>query len=258
LEELLYEVRDGIGFITLNRPQARNALTFPMYERLAAICGEIGQDNTIRALVITGAGDKAFAAGTDISQFTNFRTAEDALAYEERIDRVLTAIEECPKPTIAAIAGAATGGGAAIAAVCDMRIGAANARIGFPIAKTLGNCLSMANYGRLAALIGPARVIDLIYTARLIGAEEAKTIGLLSEVLPDHAALQARAEELARTIASHAPLTMRATKEAMRRLRLAARQVQGDDLVTMCFTSNDFREGVASFLARRPANWTGT
>lgn len=258
MEELLYEVRDGIGFVTLNRPQARNALTFPMYERLAAICGEIGKDNAVRALVITGAGDKAFAAGTDISQFTNFRTAEDALAYEERIDRVLTAIEECPKPTIAAIAGAATGGGAAIAAVCDMRIGAANARIGFPIAKTLGNCLSMANYGRLAALIGPARVIDLIYTARLVGAEEAKAIGLLSEVLPDHAALQARAEELARSIAANAPLTMRATKEAMRRLRLAARQVQGDDLVAMCFTSNDFREGVESFLARRPANWTGT
>src|SRR5690349_9620300 len=186
MDELLYGVRDGIGFVTLNRPQARNALTFPMYERLAAICGEIAEDRAVRVLVVTGAGEKAFAAGTDISQFTSFRTAEDALAYEERIDRVLTAIEECPKPTIAAIAGACTGGGAAIAAVCDLRIGAANARIGFPIAKTLGNCLSMANYARLAALIGPARVIDLIYTSRLVEAEEAKSIGLLSEVLPDH------------------------------------------------------------------------
>jgi enoyl-CoA hydratase len=258
MDDLLYELRDGIGFVTLNRPQARNALTFPMYERLAALCGEIAEDSAVRALVVTGAGEKAFAAGTDISQFTAFRTAEDALAYEERVDRVLTAIESCPKPTIAAIAGACTGGGAAIAAVCDMRIGAANARIGFPIAKTLGNCLSMANYARLAALIGPARVIDLIYTSRLIEAEEAKAIGLLSEVLPDHAALQARAEALARGIAANAPLTMRATKEAMRRLRMAARQVQGDDLVAMCFTSNDFREGVESFLARRPAQWTGT
>jgi enoyl-CoA hydratase len=173
------------------------------------------------------------------------------------VDRVLTAIEECPKPTIAAIAGACTGGGAAIAAVCDMRLGTADARIGFPIAKTLGNCLSMANYARLAALVGPARVIDLVYTARLMGAEEARSAGLLSEVLPDHAALQARAEELARTLAGHAPLTLRATKEAMRRLRLAARAVEGDDLVAMCFTSADFREGVESFLARRPAAWTG-
>lgn len=257
MEDLLYEVRDGIGFATLNRPQARNALTFPMYERLAALCGEIASDPGARALVVTGAGDRAFAAGTDISQFQDFRTAEDALAYEARVDRVLTAIEECPKPTIAAIAGACTGGGAAIAAVCDMRLGTADARIGFPIAKTLGNCLSMANYARLAALMGPARVIDLVYTARLVGAEEARSIGLLSEVLPDRAALLARAEELARTLAGHAPLTLRATKEAMRRLRSAARAVEGDDLVAMCFTSADFREGVESFLARRPPRWTG-
>ncbi|MCB4821369.1 enoyl-CoA hydratase [Roseicella aerolata] len=258
MDELLYETRDGIGFITLNRPQARNAMTFPMYEKLREIALAAGEDRSLRALVITGAGEKAFAAGTDISQFTEFRTPEDALQYEERIDRVLSALEACPKPTIAAIAGACTGGGAGIAAVCDMRIAAANARIGFPIAKTLGNCLSMANYARLAALIGPARVIDLVYTARLIEAEEARAIGLVSEVLPDHAALQARAEALARTIAGHAPLTLRATKEAMRRLRLAARQVEGDDLVTMCFTSNDFREGVANFLAKKPASWTGT
>lgn len=258
MDELLHEVRDGIAFITLNRPQARNALTFPMYERLAEICTAAADEPGVRALVVTGAGDRAFAAGTDIGQFREFRTAEDALAYEHRIDRILTAIEACPKPTIAAIAGAATGGGAAIAAVCDIRLGAANARIGFPIAKTLGNCLSMANYGRLAALIGPARVIDLIYTARLIEAPEALAIGLLSEVLPDHAGLQARAEELARTLAGHAPLTLRVTKEAMRRLRLAARDVPGDDLVALCFTSNDFREGVDSFLARRPPAWTGT
>jgi enoyl-CoA hydratase/carnithine racemase len=257
MEDLLYEVRDGIGFATLNRPQARNALTFPMYERLAALCAEIAEDPAVRALVVTGAGDRAFAAGTDISQFKEFRTAEDALAYEARVDRVLTAIEECPKPTVAAIAGACTGGGAAIAAVCDMRLGTAGARIGFPIAKTLGNCLSMGNYARLAALVGPARVIDMVYTARLLGAEEARAVGLLSEVLPDRAALQARAEELARTLAGHAPLTLRATKEAMRRLRLAARAVEGDDLVAMCFTSADFREGVESFLARRPPAWTG-
>ena len=258
MEELLYEVREGVGFITLNRPQARNALTFPMYERLKTIAREVAEDRAVKVLVITGAGEKAFAAGTDISQFTEFRTPEDALAYEERVDSVLVALEECPKPVIAAISGACTGGGAAIAAVSDIRIGAANARFGFPIAKTLGNCLSMANYGRLAALLGPARVLELIYTARLVGAEEARAMGLLSEILPDHASLQARAEALAREIAGNAPLTLRATKEAMRRLRLAARQVNGDDLVTMCFTSNDFRNGVKNFLAKQPMEWTGT
>ncbi|MBX6376008.1 MAG: enoyl-CoA hydratase/isomerase family protein, partial [Acetobacteraceae bacterium] len=230
MDELLYEVRgDGIAMATLNRPQARNALTFPMYERIARIAQEIAEDPAVRVLVITGAGGKAFAAGTDISQFRDFRTAEDALAYEERVDRVLVALERCPKPTIAAIAGACTGGGAAIAAVCDLRIAAANLRFGFPIAKTLGNCLSMANYARLAALLGPARVLDLIYTARLVEAEEAKAIGLVSEVLPTPEALAERALELARTVAGHAPLTLRATKEAMRRLREAARSVNGDD-----------------------------
>ncbi|WP_421992166.1 enoyl-CoA hydratase [Roseococcus sp.] len=257
-DEFLIEKRDGIVFVTLNRPQARNAMTFPMYEGLYRLATEANTDDSIKVIVITGAGEKAFAAGTDISQFTNFKTAADALAYEEKIDRIMTALENCQKPTIAAIAGAATGGGAAIASVCDLRIGAANARFGFPIAKTLGNCLSMANYARLAVMMGPARVMDLIYTARLLGAEEMKAVGLLSEILPDHAALQARAEELARVIMTHAPLTMRATKEAMRRLRAPLREIHGDDLVEMCFTSKDFAEGVESFLARRPAKWTGT
>lgn len=257
-DELLIEKRDGIVFVTLNRPQARNAMTFPMYEGLYKLATEANTDDAIKVIVITGAGEKAFAAGTDISQFSNFKTAADALAYEEKIDRIMTALENCQKPTIAAIAGAATGGGAAIASVCDLRIGAANARFGFPIAKTLGNCLSMANYARLAVMVGPTRVMDLVYTARLLGAEEMKAVGLLSEILPDHAALQARAEELARTIMTHAPLTMRATKEAMRRLRAPLREIHGDDLVEMCFTSKDFAEGVESFLARRPAKWTGT
>lgn len=257
-DEFLIEKRDGIVFVTLNRPQARNAMTFPMYEGLYRLAIEANTDDSIKVIVITGAGEKAFAAGTDISQFTNFKTAADALAYEEKIDRIMTALENCQKPTIAAIAGAATGGGAAIASVCDLRIGAANARFGFPIAKTLGNCLSMANYARLAVMMGPARVMDLVYTARLLGAEEMKAAGLLSEILPDHAALQARAEELARVIMGHAPLTMRATKEAMRRLRAPLREIHGDDLVEMCFTSKDFAEGVESFLARRPAKWTGT
>ncbi|MDB5378859.1 MAG: enoyl-CoA hydratase [Rubritepida sp.] len=256
-DELLIEKRDGIVFVTLNRPQARNAMTFPMYEGLAKLATEANTDDSVKVIVITGAGEKAFAAGTDISQFSNFKTAADALAYEEKIDRIMTALENCQKPTIAAIAGAATGGGAAIASVCDLRIGAANARFGFPIAKTLGNCLSMANYARLAVMMGPTRVMDLVYTARLLGAEEMKSVGLLSEILPDHAALQARAEELARVIMGHAPLTMRATKEAMRRLRAPLREIHGDDLVEMCFTSKDFAEGVESFLARRPAQWTG-
>jgi enoyl-CoA hydratase/carnithine racemase len=256
-DELQYEVNDGIGRITFNRPQARNALTFAMYERLAAICGEIDMSRQVKAVVLTGAGDRAFAAGTDISQFRDFRTAEDGLAYEAKMDSVIDALERCGVPTIAAIAGACTGGGAAIAAACDLRIAAANARFGFPIARTLGNCLSMSNYARLAALIGPARTTEVIFTARLVEAEEARAIGLVAEVLPDHAALMQRADVLAATLAGHAPLTLRATKEALRRIRASMAASDGDDLVTMCYTSADFREGMSAFLEKRRPHWTG-
>jgi enoyl-CoA hydratase len=256
-DELLFEVDDGIARVTFNRPEARNALTFEMYEGLAAICNKANADRSIKALLISGAGDKAFAAGTDISQFRAFRTPEDALAYEARLDRVVDAVEECRVPTIAAISGACIGGGAGIAAACDLRIGASNARFGFPIARTLGNCLSMGNYARLAALIGMARAKEIIFTARLIEASEAFSIGLLSEVVAEPATLLARAEELAKLVASHAPLTLQATKEALRRLRPKLVPGEGDDLVLMCYTSHDFREGIEAFLNKRAPQWRG-
>jgi enoyl-CoA hydratase/carnithine racemase len=229
-----------------------------MYERLEEICQRAQDDSSVRVLVLTGAGDKAFAAGTDISEFKRFSTATDALNYEARIDRVLSALECSRVPTIAAIAGACTGGAATIAACCDLRIGAANARFGIPIARTLGNCLSMSNYVRLAALLGPARVKDIIFTARLIGAEEARAIGLLSEVLPDCATLQSRADELAQTVASQAPLTLRVTKEALRRIKEKMSPEEDRDLILMCYMSGDFREGMDAFLNKRTPNWKGT
>ena len=257
-DDLLYEAKDGIGRIVFNRPHARNALTFGMYERLAEICAEAHADPSMRALVLTGMGEKAFAAGTDIGQFRAFQSPEDGIAYEARIDRVLVALESCRVPTIAAIAGACTGGGAAIAACCDLRIGAANARFGFPIARTLGNCLSMANYARLSALIGPARVKEIIFTARLVEAEEARSIGLLSEVLADADALAARATELAQLVASHAPLTLQVTKEALRRLGEGHGEAGADeDLIVQCYTSQDFREGMDAFLNKRAPVWRG-
>jgi len=257
-QELLYEVEDGIGRITFNRPEARNALTFGMYERLAEVLQQAENDAGLRALVLTGAGEQAFAAGTDISEFKSFSCAEDALNYEARMDRVLNALERSRVPTIGAIAGACTGGGAAIAICCDIRIGASSARFGMPIGRTLGNCLSMSNYARLVSLLGPARVKDIIFTARLIGAAEAHAAGLLSEVLPDHGALQSRANELARTVASQAPLTLRATKEALRRIKEEMTPEEDDNLILMCYMSRDFREGMDAFLNKRAPKWTGT
>ena len=256
-EDLLYEVRDGIARVTFNRPQARNAMLFSMYERLATICAEIDTDKSIRALILTGAGEKAFAAGTDISQFRAFKTPEDALEYESRVDRVLNALERVRVPTIAAIAGACTGGGAGMAACCDLRIAAGNVRFGFPIARTLGNCLNMNNYARLVGLIGAARVKDIIFTARLVEAEEAKAIGLVNEILPDPAALAVRADELARLVGANAPLTLRATKEALRRIKEQSVGDQDKDLILMCYMSADFREGMDAFLNKRPPVWKG-
>jgi enoyl-CoA hydratase len=256
-DELLYEIRDGIGRVTFNRPQARNALTFAMYDRLAQICQEAPKDPAIRVLLLTGAGDKAFASGTDISQFKAFNKPEDALEYEGRIDRVLTALETCPLPTIAAIRGACTGGGGGIAAACDLRIAAANARFGFPVARTLGNCLSMGNYARLCALVGAGRVKDLIFNARLVEAPEAHAIGLITEVVAEPADVMKRAEEVARVVASHAPLTLRATKEALRRLMPRIPKGEGDDLVLMCYMSKDFREGMDAFLNKRTPQFRG-
>src|SRR5437762_4714997 len=255
--DLLFEVQDGVGRATFNRPQARNAFTFAMYERLAEVCEQANKDRSIKVLVFQGAGDKAFASGTDINQFRAFKTPEHAIEYESRIDRVLTTLEQCRVPTIAAISGACTGGGAGIAACCDIRIGTESTRMGFPIARTLGNCLSMSNVSRLVSLVGPARTKDLVFKARLVEAQEALALGLLNEVVPDVTVLQRRAEETAKLVASHAPITLEVTKEAVRRIRRTLSRDEGEDLILKAYMSEDFREGMDAFLNKRTPDWKG-
>jgi enoyl-CoA hydratase/carnithine racemase len=254
-ERIQYRVDGHVGTLTINRPEARNALTFEMYDRIAEVCAAPSPDGSVKALIVTGAGERAFAAGTDISLFREFHKPEDSLGYEERMEQVLTTIETCPVPTIAAISGACTGGGAAIAVACDLRVATQSSVFGFPVARTLGNCLSLANYARLVALVGAGRVMEMVVTAKLFDADTAKSIGLISEVAPDHAAMMARAGEIARTVTEHAPLTIRATKEALRRLRQGRHDDQ--DLIEMCYMSQDFREGLEAFLAKRKPNWQG-
>lgn len=256
-EEILRSVDGGVLTVTLNRPEKYNALTFTMYDAITEICSTVPADGSVKAIVFRGAGGKAFAAGTDISLFRSFETPEQGIAYEKNADKVFTALERCPVPTIAAITGACTGGGAGIAACCDMRIATRSLKFGFPIARTLGNCLSAATLGRLVGVMGEARVIDLIYTSRLIEADEALRIGLVNELVDDHDAVVARADALARQIAGHAPLTLRVTKELLRRLRHRQAEVDDDDLVGMVYTSADFREGLDAFLTKRKPNWQG-
>jgi enoyl-CoA hydratase/carnithine racemase len=257
-DTLLYSVEDKIGWLTINRPDQRNALTFAMYDDIAEICQTVPQDGSVKALVIRGAGDRAFAAGTDMSEFRGFSEPADAIKYEDNADAVFTAIEQCPVPTIAAITGACTGGGGAIAASCDLRICDTRLKFGFPIARTLGNCLSIANLARLSSLMGQGRVREMIFTARLIEAPEALKIGLVSEVLESADDVHKRARELAELVASHAPLTLRATKEALRRLRVDGANANDQDLVTQCYMSADFREGMEAFLSKKKPTWTGS
>lgn len=254
-DRVLYDINNQIGVLTLNRPKARNALTIDMYDRIREICAAPHLGREVKALIMKGAGEQAFAAGTDIAHFRAFQNEDDAFAYEERIEATLRAVETCPVPTIAAISGFCTGGGASIAIACDLRIATQDSVFGFPIARTLGNCLSIANYGRLVALIGAGRTMDMVLTARLSEAQAAQSIGLISEILPDHAALMPRALEFAAMMASHAPLTIRATKEALSRLREG--RTDDQDLLGMCYMSDDFREGVEAFLAKRQPQWQG-
>lgn len=251
-DEILFDTEGEVGLVKFNRPDARNALTFAMYNRLADICRAPPAE--IKVLVVSGAGGRAFAAGTDISQFRDFTTAEHAVDYEHKIDEVLTAVETCRLPTIAAICGACTGGGAAIAAACDIRIATPDLKFGFPIARTLGNCLSAASLARLHGLLGAGRVRELIFTSRLMGVEEAKQVGLIAEIV-DTTSLDRRALELAVLIAAQAPLTLRATKALQR--RLSACEVEDEDWIVRCYTSEDFREGLEAFLAKRKPRWKG-
>ena len=256
MSEVQVERRGDVVWLTFNRPDARNAMTFAMYERMAEVAGEVNADRGVRALVLTGAGG-AFVAGTDISQFSGFSRSEDALEYEARMDAWMTALERVRVPTIAALRGPVVGGGAAIAAACDLRIAAPSARFGVPVARTLGNCFSMANLVRLSSLVGVARVKEIVFTARLVDAEEALRIGLYNEVTKDEDALVPRVEELARLVASHAPLTLQATKEALRRIRERMLPEESEDLILLCYMSRDFREGVRAFMEKRKPEGRG-
>jgi enoyl-CoA hydratase len=256
-EELIYQVEGSTGVVTFNRPQAHNALTFDMYERLGEICEGLAADGPVRALIITGAGGRAFAAGTDISLFRDFKGAEDGLAYEARMEKVFKKLDACAVPTIAAIPGICTGGGGAIACACDLRIATKTFKFGFPIARTLANCLSASSIARVAALTGVGRAMDMIMTTRLIEAEEALAIGLVNELFDSQEALMARAHAIAAQIATQAPLTMRATKEIVRRMRERSTGVEDEDMIALCYGSADFREGLDAFLTKRKPKFAG-
>jgi len=248
-------ISGGVASVLFNRPESQNAMSFAMYDRLAQACAQISADNTVRAVVFRGAGE-AFVAGTDIKEFREFKTAEDGLQYESRIEATIALVERIAVPTLAVVTGAAMGGGLILAAACDLRLVNPRARFGVPIARTLGNCLSVANTARLVASLGVSRAKRMLLLAHIIDAEEAVACGFALEVVPSEE-IDRRAAEVAGVLGSNAPLTLRIAKEAIRRLETAGRP-NGDDLVRLAYGSGDFKEGVSAFLEKRRPAWTGS
>lgn len=255
---LLFDINGSVATATVNRPEARNAMTWAMYEALFDACERVDAEKAVRVFILKGAGGQAFVSGTDIGEFTTFGSRQDGLGYEARLDRIIDRLERVAKPTIAQVEGVAAGGGCLLAIACDLRVCTPNARFGVPIARTLGNCLSAASTARLVDHVGPARAKDLLITGRLIDAREAAALGLVTRLV-ESTEIEASVQELATTVAAHAPLTILAAKEMIRRIQGHRRVDPADveDLIALCYSSADFKEGVASFLAKRPPNFTG-
>jgi enoyl-CoA hydratase/carnithine racemase len=253
--ELLVTSDGGVLTVTFNRPRQRNAMTWGMYEGLYDACEQADGDDDIRVMVLKGAGDKAFVAGTDIGQFAEFTSGQDGVDYEEKIARIVTRLEDVNVPTVASIRGFCVGGGLGLASVCDLRVATKSARLGIPIARTLGNCLSMNNYSLLMAHLGPAVVLDVLLRARLLTGEEAAAAGFVAELCDDDQ-LDAVTDGVVQTLLGHAPLSMWAAKEAVRRIR-RANLPDGDDIVSRVFASDDFHAAVAAFANKETVVWQG-
>jgi enoyl-CoA hydratase len=247
--------REGVvATITFDRPAARNAMTWSMYEQLGAHCRALLDDTGVRVVVFRGAGGEAFVAGTDIAQFQGF-DGDKGVGYEQQIDEGVERVERLPMPTVAVVEGWCVGGGLAIATACDFRFATPKARFGVPIAKTLGNTLSIANLARLEAAWGIARVKRMLLAAEMLDADEALAAGFVRLVC-DHEEISLTVAAFCAQLAALAPVTQAAIKEGLRRI-VARALPDGDDLVRRVYGSADFAEGVDAFVAKRPPRWTG-
>jgi enoyl-CoA hydratase len=259
-DTLLCEVTDGIATVTFNRPDKHNALSMEMQAGVPVVAVALSQDPDVRVVVMTGAGDRAFVSGADISEFGDRRTEVDArAAYDRSTGSMLSAWRELTKPVIAMVRGYCLGGGLLTALQADLRIAADDAQFGIPAAK-LGLGYSAGGVESLARVVGASWAAELLFSARRIDAETAVRIGLVNHVVPSES-LRDEVMDLAAGIAANAPLTIAAVKAALTQLgRPAAEhdQARVQAMVEACFRSDDYREGQRAFLEKRPPNFTGS
>jgi len=250
--------RDGaIATVVLNRPEKLNALTRPMWKRLGEVFAGLSADDSVRCIILRGAGMKAFAPGNDISEFATERSnVEQARAYGEDMRRTIEAIAGCPHPVVAQIHGICVGGGLEIAGLCDLRICGESSRFGVPINR-LGLVMAYAEIGALIGLAGEANALEILLEGRVFDAREAKDKGLVTRVVPDDQ-VEREARETAQRIAEGAPLVARWHKKFARRLREArALTAEEYDEGFACFGTEDFRIGYQAFLAKEKPAFKG-
>jgi enoyl-CoA hydratase/carnithine racemase len=246
---------DQAAVVELRNPGRLNAFTWSMYDQLSALPEYLTTHEDIRAVVIRGEGE-AFAAGTDINQFVAFKTGEQGVAYEHRVGAVFEALSSIKVPTIALVEGPAVGAGLAVAAACDIVLATPGAVFGAPIARTLGNCLPAPVIARLQSRLGINRTMTMLLTATMLSARDAQAAGFVHQVHHEDE-IDGELRKLLKRITTSAPLTLASIKEISRRIEHAAPAVPSDDLLQLCYGSEDFQEGVRAFLEHRRPVWKG-
>src|SRR5437763_937334 len=257
MENIKTENGDGVLIVTVDRPKVLNALNAQTLEEIDSVFKEARKDDSVKAAIITGGGEKAFVAGADINELAQ-KTPITGKETSERGQEILSNIERFPKPVIAAINGFALGGVCELALACHIRIASDNAQIGLPEV-TLGIIPGYGGTQRMARLLGKGKALELICTGERIGAEEAERIGLVNKVVPVDQ-LMSTAEEMAKKIVSRAPLAIRAAIEAVTRgseMPMQEGQFLEATLFGLLCASEDTKEGMKAFLEKRPAQFKG-